>query len=225
MSRKRVNKSSRAKEFCDLLGEVGTHIALGCLNFSYKFCPTVHDCNQVFQVTATRVMILSSVTKGFQFRRTKVYGADHQNLEAWLQLTFRRRVHCGSIPCGLESQNLSVERHHIKGCRLLTPTTKRSAFPRVLTKVKCLQSLRKFGVSDVRSYLRDFVNVVGRAHVCSRFVRYEQSCCAPSDKNQLSENRLQKFGGIYEELEIRVDHKSPVADLLSRAQQSFAPSR
>src|SRR6266446_2006078 len=66
MSRKRVNKSSRAKEFCDHLAEVGTHIALGVLNFSHKFCPTVHDCNQVFQVTATRVIILSSVSKGFE---------------------------------------------------------------------------------------------------------------------------------------------------------------
>src|ERR1700740_1439606 len=139
MSRKRIKKSPPAKEFCDLLGEVGTHIAPRYLNFSYKFCPTIHDCNQVFQVTTTRVIILSTVTKSFQFRRTKVHGADHQNLEARFQLMFLRRVHLGPIPCVLESQNLSVERHHIKGCRLLAPATKRSAFPRVLTKAKCLQ--------------------------------------------------------------------------------------
>src|SRR5882762_1884783 len=171
MSRKGIYKLTRAKQFCDLLGEVRTHIVLGCLDFSHKFCPTIHDGNQVFQVAATQVIILSSITKSFQFRCTKVYRADHQDLEAWLQLTFLRRLHCGSIPCVLEPQNLSVERHHIKRCRLLTPTTKRSAFPRVLTKAKCLQSLRKFGVSDVRSYLRDCVNVVGRTHVCGRFVR------------------------------------------------------
>lgn len=37
----------------------------------------------------------------------------------------------------LESQDLFVERRHIKGCRLLTPTTKRSAFPRVLAEAQC----------------------------------------------------------------------------------------
>src|SRR6266404_3224535 len=152
MSRKRIHKSPRAKEFCDILGEVGTHIALGCLNLSHKFCPAIHDGDQVFQVTATRVIILSSVTKSFQFRRTKVYRADHQDLEARLQLPFLRRLHCGSIPCVLEPQNVSIERHHIKGCRLLTPTTKRRAFPRVLTKAKRFQSLREFDVSSVRSY-------------------------------------------------------------------------
>jgi hypothetical protein len=73
--------------------EVGTHIAPGRLNFSHKFCPTIHDCNQVFQVTATRAIIPSSVTKSFQFRRTKIYRADHQDPEAWLQLTFLRPLY------------------------------------------------------------------------------------------------------------------------------------
>lgn len=49
--------------------------------------------------------------------------------------------------------------------------------------------------------------------------------CAPSDKNQLSENRLQQFGSIYEELEIRVGHESPVADAPSPSQQVFARAR
>src|SRR5690348_10121897 len=137
MSRKRILKSARANEFCDIFSEVGTHLALDCLNFSHKFCPAIHDCDQIFQVTATRIIILSSVTKSFQFRRAKVYGANHQDLEARLQLRFLRSLHCGSIPSVLESQNLFVERHHIKGCRLLTPTTKRSAFPRVLAEAQC----------------------------------------------------------------------------------------
>src|SRR5260370_19317751 len=134
MSRKRIHKSPRAKEFCDILGEVGTHIALGCLNLSHKFCPAIHDGDQVFQVTATRVIILSSVTKSLQFRRTKVYRADHQDLEAPLQLTFLRRLHCGSIPCVLESQNRVVEKHHINRCPLRTPTTTRRSYPSVLTE-------------------------------------------------------------------------------------------
>ena len=48
MSRKCIPEPTRAKKFCDLLGEVETHIALSCFNFSNKFCPTIHDCNQVF---------------------------------------------------------------------------------------------------------------------------------------------------------------------------------
>src|ERR1700757_5547335 len=89
-----------------------------------------------------------------QFRCTKIYRVHHQNHETRLQFMFLRCLHCRSIPCVLESQNLSVKRHHIKGCRLLAPATKRRAFPRVLTKAKCFQSLGKFGVSDVGSNLR-----------------------------------------------------------------------
>jgi hypothetical protein len=37
------------------------------------------------------------------------------------------RFYCGFVPCVFEPQDACIERHHIKGRRLLTPTTRRSA--------------------------------------------------------------------------------------------------
>ena len=74
MSRKCIQKLPRAKQLCDLLAEVGSHIALRCMNFSHKFLPSIHDSDHVFQVTAPPVIIFPSVTKCFQFRRTKIWG-------------------------------------------------------------------------------------------------------------------------------------------------------
>src|SRR6476620_3439399 len=76
----------------------------------------------------------------------------------------------GFVPCVFEPQDAFIERHHIKGSRFLTPTTKRSAFPRIFAKPKCLQFFRKPGIFDVGSYLCNRVNVVRWPHVGSPLV-------------------------------------------------------
>ena len=81
-----------------------------------------------------------------------------------------RRCHRGFVPCVFEPQDASIERHHIKGSRFFTPTTKRSAFPRIFATPKCPQFFRKPGIFDVGSYLCDRGNVVGWPHVRSPFV-------------------------------------------------------
>jgi len=43
MSRKCIKKFPNAKQFCDLLAEVGSHIALRRFYFSHKFLASIHD--------------------------------------------------------------------------------------------------------------------------------------------------------------------------------------
>ena len=141
MSWKGIVKLANRNQILDFLREVRTHVARRSLNFSHQFGTPVDNGNQIFKVSTRVKIILAPAGERLELRSTKIYRRDQSNLQTLFQFTFFRVVHRGSIPRIRKSQNFFVKRHHIERCRLLTPTTKRSAFSCVFLKPKLSQSL------------------------------------------------------------------------------------